>query len=307
MSDAEIIFPKGKEALAERLREAIGRAGYEADLGEGVDADDWPTAGGAAAVLILWDRATMAHPGLQAVAADARQAGRALDISTDGITPRGFRDESRLIQLSGWRGEPFHPGWKRILAELQRLCGGERKAVPPLPAATGQATDAPAGESSARPRGDRGGISGKVLSGFVVALVLVAALAGFLLLPRHSAPVEPARRPVAPAVVTAPPKAPPPRTGAPAPSAAAPAAGGGAGQPLASAAATNAVSAEPEKPAASPPPAPKPAKAKKARHEPKPKIHYTKYAKTMRLFCERSGRDTPECRLFMRETRGRKP
>lgn len=310
MNDVQIIFPKGKETIAERLREAIGRAGYDVSAGEGVDTGAWPVAGDASAVLILWDRATMAHPGLQAVAADARQAGRALDISTDGITPRGFRDESRLIQLSGWRGEPFHPGWKRILAELQRLYGGERKPAPPAPAASRQAPDAPASDASSRPKDGRG-LSGKVILA-VLALVLVAALVGFWLMSKHSSPAEPVRQPIAPAVTTSrPAEALPEQTRtAPSaatvetPSAAAPAAGG----ETQSNAAANPIPPQSEQPPVSLASPTKPAKSVKARHEEKRKaVHYTKYAKTMRLFCERSGRDTPQCRLFMRQTRGAKP
>src|SRR5438270_10107479 len=116
MSDVEIIFPKGREATIRRLRDMLKRAGYdvaavEADGAGGASA-------GAKAVLILWDRSTIADASMRAAASAARRRGQAIDVSADGITPMDLDDDRALIHLSGWHGEPHHPGWRKILAQL---------------------------------------------------------------------------------------------------------------------------------------------------------------------------------------------
>src|SRR3954466_7382958 len=183
MSDVEIIFPNAKAPVAERLREAIARAGYDVAPGGGVAPDEIPEASDARAILFLWDRSSIKHEGLQQSASAARNRGRAIDVSADGITPVDLADETRLIQLSAWRGEPTHPGWRKIVAELERLCGGHRIAAAPARPAPRAEPKSPAGRSDEHGT-SRGGIA--KLVGACAALAVALVLVGYLTLGHRS-------------------------------------------------------------------------------------------------------------------------
>ena len=186
MSDVEIIFPNAKAPLAERLREAIARAGYEVAPGGGVAPEEAPTPGDAHAILFLWDRSSIMQPGLQQAAAAARNRGRAVDVSADGITPVDLIDETRLIQLSAWRGEPTHPGWRKIVAELERLCGGHRVAAAARPAPSQTPAERRSGASADGERDATRGRAAK-LAGICAALIVALMLVGYFTLSRRSA------------------------------------------------------------------------------------------------------------------------
>ncbi|HEY1605118.1 MAG TPA: hypothetical protein VGF77_05930 [Allosphingosinicella sp.] len=313
MSDVEIVFPQGREAVVRRLREALAEAGYDVGgraVGEG---DGTSAASDAAAILILWDRSTMAHPALQAAASAARNRDRAIDVSVDGITPLGLDDDRNLVQLSGWRGDPHHPGWRKILQRLDRLCRPRREAVPARPAASAPAAARAAGDEAAASRGPW-----KMWAATAIVLLLIVVVAGVLTARRGASPgpgappADAARQP-APADV-----APPPSSAAPAqPMAAAGAEASGAPdaaspapQPQ-SAPASHGPAAVPAalsgagrpEQAASAAPAPSKGRARSARAGPRPRVRYTHYSRNMRLFCERAGRRTHECRVFNAATR----
>ncbi len=307
MSDVRIIFPNSKAPLAERLREAIAHAGYAVEPGGGVAPGETPAAAEAQAVLLLWDRTSIAQPGLQQAAAAARNRGRAIDVSADGITPIGLADESRLIQLSAWRGEPHHPGWKKIIAELERLCGGHRSAAAP---ARHAASHAP---GPAAARAGRAGGGGAKLAVIGVAIVVALMLVGFLAMSRRSLEVGGTPQAAKPAVAAAQPMAAPDSGTLPA--AAPPAVSGdseasappaqGAGEATAGVSPGTPQMAQAGQPAlastngSASDRAPRAATRPRAAPQRLPGVvRYTKYAKTMRLFCQRSGRHTPQCRLF---------
>jgi hypothetical protein len=306
MSDVQIIFPNAKAPVAERLREAIARAGYDVAPGGGVAPDEAPTPGDAGAILFLWDRSSIKQPGLQQAAAATRNRGRAIDVSADGITPVDLTDETRLVQLSAWRGEPTHPGWRKIVAELERLCGGHRTAAaplrpaPPKPQTERRSASAPDSERAA-PQGGRA-----KLVAIGAALLLTIVLVGYFALSRRSASPNDAPQAPGPAVATAQPMATPASGTAPAGEAQASqgidlvtsgtsAAGGGANQ---AAAAPAGAAPAAMMPPGRPQPQSRPARPRTTHTQLRGVVRYTKYAKTMRLFCQRSGRHTPQCRMF---------
>ncbi|HEX4739365.1 MAG TPA: hypothetical protein VH331_17595 [Allosphingosinicella sp.] len=311
MSDVEIVFPKGREAAVRRLHDALAEAGYDVGSREMGEGDRTSADKDASAVLILWDRSTMAHPGLQAVAAAARSRDRAIDVSVDGITPLDLDDDRKLVHLSGWRGDAHHPGWRKILARLDELCARRAAPLPRLAAApSGTETRAPAGgKGDARPARSAG--AGRALLAAAAGILVVALALAALLMSRG--PQGP--RPQSPPPPAAPPAAAPAEqlatsgeTAQPAP---APAAPGSSSQPAPVAAGEAAVPPAAQSPeasqaapvAATGAPAPEKARSPKSGHERhRPAIHYTRYSKTMRLFCERAGRGTPQCRLFHEAT-----
>ncbi|HEX5182875.1 MAG TPA: hypothetical protein VFW19_06950 [Allosphingosinicella sp.] len=296
MSDVEIVFPRGREPVVRRLRDALAEAGYDVGSREMGAEDRTSAASDAAAILILWDRSTMAHPGLQAAASAARRRDRAIDVSVDGITPLGLDDDRNLVQLSGWRGDPHHPGWRRILQRLDRLCRPRREAMPARPAAAPGRASAGGASLSRAPR--------RMWAGAATILLLIVVAAGVLTARRGSAPAPGAAPQAPPATARLSSSAAP---GEPAATGSGDEAGG-------------APQAAPQAPQSAPPPAtqaapaPPPgaavpergapaAHASRARtarvvRGPRPGVRYTRYSRNMRLFCERAGRRTRECRVF---------
>ena len=305
MIDAVLLYSPDKAAAALRLEEAIRNSGYGINA-RAAGQDGLEGEGGVAkAVIVIWSRASMALAPVQAAAEAARRSGRLIEVSVDGIMPVRV-DDSGIVLLSGWRGEPFHPGWQRIKAALDRLCGAPspaaagapRKAPAPAaappPAASGAADPAPPQAAARAPVASAPREPARQRSRW-----LVPALAGSALLAAAAggatwwgsgspAPQPEAVAPAAPVQAepgaTRPPAQEPMPTTAPPMAEAAPDtpdSAGEAAEKKPSAAASKSKAAE------------IPAATVSGRYSPK-------NSKIMRQFCERSGRSTAQCRAFRR-------
>ncbi|HEU0100390.1 MAG TPA: hypothetical protein VFQ67_16645 [Allosphingosinicella sp.] len=303
MTDVSILFSSDKKPDAERIAQAFGEAGYEATLAEiGTDAAGIAErARGAPAVLLVWSRPLVSSAMAGDWLAGLRQLPNLIEVSTDGIAPDAG-DSGRVVLLSGWRGQPHHLGWQRIVEALKRLRA-------PRPVRTA-AQRTPVLENGAR-SGRNEAAAGAPGSGrrFVLpALAAAAALAavGALTWSGSGAPGPgPARR--ANTAAAAP-------TGVPERPRMEPAAPAAPVRPAVAAAApppapTTEARASGER-VAPPRPAPIRTEARPGRLPPQrtralaapaPLKRYSKrHSKTMRLFCARSGRSTPQCRTFLR-------
>jgi hypothetical protein len=325
MTDIQLLYPNDKEATACQLRDALNQEGYQVQAIEPVGSSLAPAAGDAKAVVIIWDKSSIWHPAMQAAGDAARDEGRAVDVSADGITPIGLADEAHLVQFSGWSGDQRHPGWQKILAELNRI--SEQGEGPYEPVRESSDVSASRAENALVRVGDASNLRTRprlqpwVALGAVVALLLLAGwalshpgrpLRAAAKSPAVSAaaadrlPVDPAPRPYP---QPEPPKAFPNSTlvtlSAPAPET--------EGRP---------VPGSTEAKVSVPPNVSAPARkvrldradaarsTRQTHHERarpgRPSIRYTKYSKNMRLFCQRSGRATPECRVFRHAFRSSK-
>jgi len=309
MAEVAILHAPDKAAAAARLAEAIAAAGY-AVAGVEVEAPErLAEALGSAAAdarILIWSRPLVAHALLIGEVARIRQLRDVIEVSADGIEPPSSGGEGRVVLISGWRGQPFHPGWQRIQLELKRLCGARKGAVEaPRPASARAARRAaPAASPTAadRPRARTG-----LIAGGAAAALLVAAVIGGASWFGRSAPAERPRQEVPEAAPTPPPlpqpeaspvpaaapasaPAPVPVTSAPAPSSP-PAAPAAAGEAAATA------------PSAAPPAKPRPARPATRAPRPDSRVATKKYSprnsRVMRQFCARSGRSTPQCRTFL--------
>ncbi|HEX9963920.1 MAG TPA: hypothetical protein VGB04_02945 [Allosphingosinicella sp.] len=313
MVDVRLLYPLEKAEAAARLADSIAAAGYQVEregLGDGRAFPDLAAeAGKAKALLLIWSRGLVSAAMAGTALASARRHPNLIEVSADGIEPAGT-EASPVILLSGWRGQPYHQGWQRILGEIKRLCGaGEAPArsLGPLAAekpATGR-------EGAATPR--RLTIRTAVAAGALIAASLgavalhergsgdsatggeraaaVAAAGRAPPAPRTQIAAAPAPlAPIAPEAQAGPAAAPPPAAPAPATSTA----------PAPEAISKRAV---PRRPAT--------AQRRSARERlavasaPEVKRYSRKHSKTMRLFCQRSGRSTPQCRTFARSIRDR--
>ncbi|HEX9931839.1 MAG TPA: hypothetical protein VGB08_03270 [Allosphingosinicella sp.] len=295
-ADPVILYAGEKETVARRLHEALVAAGYPAALSRiGSDAGEIDSVRRSGAVIVIWSKALMS-PGPTVAAIDAaRQRGTLIEASADGIAPIPSLDDNRVALLSGWRGEPHHPGWQRILAELKRLCGAPATVAPQRRSVAAAApAAAPGAAPAATPRTP---IRATTLAVVGAVLLLFVGVAAAALIGRSDAPA-PQRETVA--SVT-------PQSAAPVRQAAAPLAAVPAPEPAPVAApVTERVASEVQSvPAVEQPRRVQTATARpvKARSVPAPQREpASRYrnARNMRLFCAGSGRSTPQCRSFRR-------
>ncbi len=259
---------------------------------------------------MIWSRPLVSHALHSGDLPRLRRLSGLIEVSADGITPPTGGDETRIVSISGWRGQPFHPGWQRIHLELKHLCGA-RKATPE--AAAPPAAAKHRSSQQAAPAAPSGGIRPKALRlmlGGGAAVLLVAAALGTANWVGQNRPGPEHRQETSE-----------PRS---------PAAMGGAGRaetgraaeaPMRSATAPPASGASPStEPRVAPEPkrAASPAEAgaravqqrpsSRPKQRPSPqaaavKKYSRKNSKVMREFCARSGRSTPQCRTFLRSVR----
>ena len=327
MADVLLIYTADKSTSARRLAEAISASGYQVRSEETAI----PKAVGATlqesrdrtAVLLIWSRPLVASAALDDWLKAARRNPGVIEISADGILPSVGEHEGHVVSISGWRGQPFHPGWQRIRSEIERICGAAQAPSAPAPqpvaaspvaaspfAATPVAAEAP--KTTERPtRAAPSGGTRKFVVASAVALALAGAAVTAVTVIGGGASDEPAAGP--PAATAIAPQAVQQPT---APPASAPAAAGSvaiaAGPPSPTETADQA-----SPPATAAPPA-RPQRESTAKHEPPRasvrnkaqraakgplKTYSRRNSKTMRLFCERSGRSTPQCQTFLRSTR----
>jgi hypothetical protein len=310
MPDVAIVHAADKRAVAARLAEAVASAGFEvgavevedpAGLGDAVAGCE------AKARILIWSRPLVSHTLHSGDLPRIRQLHGVIEVSADGITPPSRGDDNRVVLISGWRGQPFHPGWQRIHAELKRLCGARKPAPESPPPASAPAK--PAGQRATQAETPRSGSrpQARWMLGGGIAVLLAAGAVGAASWLRSAAPdrsVQELQETRAPQPLR---EAPGPAPGAaPAPQAAPPAPPGSGStsspppeRPAATAAAPEASETRPASRPSSPKPAVRPKPGPSTEGGPAKK-YSRKYSKVMRQFCERSGRSTPQCRTFRR-------
>lgn len=328
MADVRIRYSPDRTAAAERLREAISAAGYAvasdqiSDLDDLIAGEDRHRAG--MVNLLIWSRPLLSSGLRPGLLRKLRQQRNLIQVSADGVGPQAADGDDHVILISGWRGQPFHPGWQRIASDLKRLCGPGTLAVE-TEAGSGQ-LGPPAGS---QPMPAEGAISNwwPSVRGLVLALLAAAGLfgAGYGISRWIGNDASGPQQPPAAPIQT--------RKAERAPAAGQPgiAADVGIGEqsvpPSANPglASPEPATVEPRQIQASPTPAPaspaarKPSKATSrqatAEIAPRPtrgrsqmpneKKRYSRAnSRTMRLFCEGSGRSTPQCRTFLRSAGG---
>ena len=292
MADVILCYASEDAVIAARLAAAVAERGYslwsedELDQGSGADITDRISAANAA--IVIWSEAAAASEWVRAEANFARGQKKLIQASIDDRPPPLPFRPADMISIADWHGDEEHPGWRRISAGLEALCGPPpaRKVVAPT-AARASAAPARAPSSGGRRRG-------WLIAGLTLALLAAVALATFVWMrgldpvarQGQRAPIasseEPARpAPAAEREAAVPPPDPTllevlppgPPTGEPAP---------------------------PTEMAEAPPPPPSTVETP----PPRPTGRISREnSRNMRLFCERAGRGTPQCRAFARQLR----
>jgi hypothetical protein len=332
MVDVRLLHPKEKLEAAARLAEAIEAAGYTVERQAIADTGAFPALPAKGAdpevLLLIWSRG-LVTAAMNGGLAEARRHPNLIEASVDGIEPGVGGEASPVVLLSGWRGQPFHHGWQRILADIKRLSGPREAASKPATAAQpesdGRGPPGPARRSGTHRTGVRAAVAAGAL--------LVASLGAATALDwggteagadaRAGSPTAPAESLPATAVPGPPPGEPAMMVQADERATASYASPAAASEPSALAPTVAPASVSDARPAAASDASPAARKPEAGRAEPRRKAaaqsvgakrlarasepavkrYSRKYSKTMRLFCQRSGRSTPQCRTFARSMR----
>jgi len=317
MADVAIIHSPDKEAAAVRLGEAIAGAGYDVRSVDVARPEGLEEAIGEAtgdARILIWSRPLVSHALHSGELAGIRKLPNLIEVSADGITPPAGGDAMRVVLISGWRGQPFHPGWQRVHGEIKRLCGARKGTAEvarsgiSLP---GRRFERGAGSTAAHPAGGR---HGRRLVGGALAVLLVGAAAAAAALIDERAPLPTPARSLGraeslPAVEKTPPVPAPPMAKAGAAPAevretiSAPGAPHSSAQTLPEAA-TPAPKRAPQAERSRRSAATARTRSPRILEEGPAKRYSPRNSKVMRQFCARSGRSTPQCRTFLRSVSG---
>jgi hypothetical protein len=311
MAEILILSPPGKDSAVRRLEESIAALGYAVAVEQVGDQAPFPDvaarAAAARATLLIWSRPLVSLALVEDKLAALRQVPGLIEVSADGITPPDG-NEQRVALISGWRGQPFHPGWASIVGRLEQRMGTSRgpaaraaSARPGRPVAT-----------AAKPR-RRAPVAG----GAALALLVIGAGTAWVVETRPAG--APAHRA---APFAAAPQQPPPASGSPAPqsqpeapaqptpTAGNPGAQGngiaitsGADQPPQPVTGSVNPEGHPARPGGLRAPEARESSALKPSRIPA-KRYSAKNSRVMRLFCRGAGRSTPQCRVFLRATTG---
>lgn len=183
MVDVFISYSRTDKAMVTVLARAVEREGYEvwwdADLPPHQSYGDVITAkiGAARAAIVVWSAEAAKSEWVRAEADMARNQKKLVQTALDNVMPPLPFNQIQFAEIGDWRGEPDHPGWRKVKASLADLCGREsepsgeprRYAAPPVPA--------PAVASKA-----------PLFAGIGIAAVAVAVAAGVVIGQRSGAP-----------------------------------------------------------------------------------------------------------------------
>jgi len=340
MAEVVICCAGEDRETARRLEAALTRAGYGVWWDEAAADDFWHSDSvverirDSRAAIALWSHASAGSGLFRAEANAARAQNKLIQASVDGRSPPTPFDALPAVSLTGWRGEEDHGGWRAIVAALAERCGRVTgRALTPV--ATSVGTDVLELGSPEAPRlrlpvpATRKLNSSRLVDAMVPALVIIAvgAAATGWMNSQAVANGEGARATAAAAISSAsavqPAEARPLAAPESAPTAApliaphpAPAAAPvpdpmleekrqrllaiGSAALAADAPAATETRAE-RRPKRSSQASASRRKLLAERRPARPKVKY-KYSENMRLFCQRAGAATPECRIFRRNT-----
>ena len=149
MSDVFISYARSTARQAQAITEALRALGYSVWRD-----DDLPShrtysdvieeqLASAKSVLVIWSAEAVKSHWVRSEADRARADNKLVQVAADdncARLPMPF-DQIQCTDLTGWKGEPDHPGWSKVIASIADVVGGEAPALAP---AAGAARPAPA-------------------------------------------------------------------------------------------------------------------------------------------------------------------
>lgn len=137
MVDVFISYSRSDQATVAMIARAVEAAGYDvwwdAELpphqayGEVITAKIEQTK----AAIVVWSATAVKSEWVRAEADMARHHRKLVQTAIDDVIPPLPFNQIQYAKLGDWRGEPDHPGWRKVLVSLADLCG---RAAPEDPA-----------------------------------------------------------------------------------------------------------------------------------------------------------------------------
>ena len=125
----------------------------------------------AGAVLVLWSETSIRSEWVRSEADAGRNMRKLVQASIDGRVPPMPFNQFQSASLAGWKGEPDHPGWRKVSRSLADLFAGT--APPPAPEPRPRPSARQAGSGSRR-------MAVFLLFGAVAVALTMAAASGYL-------------------------------------------------------------------------------------------------------------------------------
>lgn len=136
MVDVFISYSRDNKARVADIAAAVSAAGYDvwwdAELPPHRSYGDVITEkiGSAKAAIVVWSQASAQSEWVRAEADVARNQKKLVQTAIDDVMPPLPFNQIQFADLSDWRGEADHSGWRKVLMSLEDLCGREAVAAP---------------------------------------------------------------------------------------------------------------------------------------------------------------------------------
>ncbi|MFM7379413.1 MAG: toll/interleukin-1 receptor domain-containing protein [Erythrobacter sp.] len=83
------------------------------------------------AAVVVWSETAVQSEWVRAEADFARNQKKLIQVASHGVIPPMPFNQIQCASLSGWGGEPDHPGWEKVKASLAALCGEDETRASP--------------------------------------------------------------------------------------------------------------------------------------------------------------------------------
>ncbi|MDP8994771.1 MAG: TIR domain-containing protein [Pseudomonadota bacterium] len=137
MPDVFISYSSKDRPVAERVQSALADEGYDVfwdqDTPAGQDWDSWirERLQGAACVIVLWTKASIASPNVRHEAIVAREQGKLLPVMVDDLKPSDFPMGLYMVQgvVMGRSAKDFEAARDKLVGEVRNRVGAREKAA----------------------------------------------------------------------------------------------------------------------------------------------------------------------------------
>ena len=129
MVDVFISYSRDNKPRVAEIAAAVAAAGYEvwwdAELPPHRSYGDVITEkiGMAKAAIVVWSQQSAQSEWVRAEADVARNQKKLVQTAIDDVMPPLPFNQIQFADLSEWRGDTNHPGWRKVLMSLEELCG----------------------------------------------------------------------------------------------------------------------------------------------------------------------------------------
>ena len=131
MAEVFISYARSNETVAKRVEAGLQAAGFQAWRDDQLPAHRAYSdvieqrLRDASVVVVLWSKDAAQSQWVRAEADFARTQGKLVQAQLDGTLPPLPFNQIQCADLKGWRGNPKHPGWSKLLESVAAVASGE--------------------------------------------------------------------------------------------------------------------------------------------------------------------------------------